>query len=266
MRAGSLAVCAAGLLIGGGAHAAAIVLVAHRAVYDLSLAASGDGGTVAASGNMSFAVHDTCRAWATEQTLTINSVDRDGHQTATRSDYATFESKDGRLFDFTMHQMSNGKDAANIRGEATEGGAGAPGVVRFSQPAGLVLTLPPGTLFPMTHTRAVLQAASSGKRSLAPVLFDGTGTDGPEYTYATVVRWGATSGAPITAMADVSSGRIHIAFYPLSGHGIAPEYEIGSRYFANGVSDRLDMDFGDYRLAGTLQSLKLLPQASGCGK
>jgi hypothetical protein len=67
-------------------------------------------------------------------------------------------------------------------------------------------------------------------------------------------------------MADVSSGRIHIAFYPLSGHGIAPEYEIGSRYFANGVSDRLDMDFGDYRLAGTLQSLKLLPQASGCGK
>ena len=165
-----------------------------------------------------------------------------------------------------MHQTSNGQAAADIRGRATEAGADAPGVVRFSQPAGLVLTLPPGTLFPMTHTRTVLEAASSGQRSLAPILFDGTGTDGPEYTYVTVLGWGQTADPPFPALRTVQSGRIHIAFFPLSGHAMVPEYEIGSRYFADGVSDRLDMDFGDYRLRGALRTFKMLPEATDCGK
>jgi hypothetical protein len=116
----------------------------------------------------------------------------------------------------------------------------------------------------MSHTRAILQAAADGKRSLSPILFDGTGTDGAEYTYATILDWGPGAAPPIAALAHMDQGRVHIAFFPLKGSAMTPEYEIGSRYFANGVSDRLDMDFGDYRLRGELRSLVLLPSAKGC--
>ena len=261
-----LAWCLACLVASSGAVGApTITLVPHRAVYDLNLEQAGDGQTVAASGHMVFEVHDACSAWATQQTLTIDSVDRDGHQSATRSDYATFETKNGQSFNFTMRQTDAGHDAADIRGHASVPASGAAGSVTFTEPAGTVLTLPAGTLFPMSHTKAILQAAADGKRSVSPTLFDGTGTDGAEYTYASILGWGATTGAP-PAVSGVASGRIHIAFYPSRGSDMTPEYEIGSRYFANGVSDRLDMDFGDYRLHGKLRTLEMLPAARGCGK
>ncbi len=242
-----------------------IVLAPHRATYDLSLEQSGTGTTVSANGHMVFEVHDACNAWATEQTLTINSVDRDGHQSATRSDYATFEAKNGRSFNFTMRQTDAGHDAADIRGHASLPAEGV-GTVQFTNPPGTVLTLPQGTLFPMSHTKAILQAAAEGKNSLSPTLFDGTGTDGAEYTFASILNWGPSKDAPIGALDEVPSGRIHIAFYPLHSTAMEPEYELGSRYFANGVSDRLDMDFGDYRLHGKLTSLVLLPPSHGCAK
>ena len=260
------AVCGlAALLASPAAAAPPRVLAPHRAVYDLSLEQAGNGETVAASGNMTFEVHDACSAWATEQTLTINSVDREGHQSATRSDYATFETKDGQSFNFTMRQTNAGHDQSDIRGHANVPASGAAGSVTFSEPPNTMLALPAGTLFPMSHTKAVLQAAADGKRSLSPILFDGTGTDGAEYTYASILDWGASSHAP-GPLSGMPSGRIHIAFYPLHGSAMTPEYEIGSRYFANGVSDRLDMDFGDYRLHGKLRTLELLPSARGCGK
>ncbi len=259
----ALAVC---LPVAEAMAAPKIVLAPHRAVYDLSLEQSANGETVAASGNMVYEVHDACNAWATEQTLTINSVDRDGHQSSTRSDYATFETKNGQSFNFTMRQLEGGHQGAGIRGHASVPASGGSGLVQFTEPSGTILTLPAGTLFPMSHTKAILQAAAEGAKTASPTLFDGTGTDGAEYTAATILNWGATRSAPIDALGDVPSGRIHIAFYALHDLGMTPEYEIGSRYFANGVSDRLDMDFGDYRLRGQLRSLVMLPSAKGCGR
>ena len=253
------------LALGAGTAEAAvpITLAPHRAVYDLSLAHAGSGGTVAASGEMTFEVHDACSAWATEQTLTINSIDREGHESSTRSDYATFESKDGHTFNFTMRQIDGGRTASDLRGRASIL-PGQPGEVQFTEPAGTELTLPTGTLFPMTHTRTILQAAAAGAHALAPILFDGTGTDGAEYTYATILGWAPAQDPPIVSLSGMQEGRIHIAFYPLNDRGMTPEYELGSRFFANGVSDRLDMDFGDFRLKGHLRSLVLLPVAAPC--
>ena len=239
-------------------------LARHRAVYDLSFAGSPDGDTVSAGGEMTFEVRDACTAWATQQMLSISSVDRDGTQTATRSDYATFELKDGSALNFTMRQKDDGTNDTVYRGRATIGADGV-GHVAFLSPSGVTLTLPRGTLFPMRHTAVILDAAAAGKRSLAPLLFDGTGDDGAEYTYVTILDWGATVGsAPNASLDGVASGRVHISFFPLGGHDMTPEYEIGSRYFANGVGDRLLMDFGTFRLSGRLRSLTMLPAAHGC--
>ena len=243
---------------------AAISLKPHRAVYDLTFAGSPDGQTVSAGGEMTFEVRDACTAWATQQMLQVSSTDRDGTETATRSDDATYETKDGSALTFTMTQKDNGTLTDDLRGHATIA-PGRSGHVRFLSPAGASLTLPPGTLFPMAHTRTILEAAAAGRHALSPLLFDGTGTDGAEYSYVTIVDWGPTVGPPPNpALAGLPSGRIDIAFYPLASTDMMPEYEIGTRYFANGVGDRLLMDFGGFRLAGQLKSLTMLPQAKNC--
>ena len=256
-------IAAASLLLASGPAGAASSLAPHHAVYDLALSGSPDGATVAATGRMTFELREDCDAWATEQTLTLDATDRTGHQTATRSDYATYETKDGRTLTFSMTQHDGSHAADTVRGVATRGPASV--IARFSSPAGLVRTLPADTLFPMAHNAAIIAAAGAGQHAIAPVLFDGTSADGAQATYASILSWAPTGvSAPAPALAALDSGRVHIAFFPEGSHAMAPDYELGMRFFANGVSDRLDMDFGDFSMHGDLAGLHLLPVAQNC--
>ncbi len=257
MSARALALGAACLLLGGASS-----LAPHHAEYDLALSGSPDGATVAATGRMTFELHDDCNAWATEQVLTVDATDRDGNRTSTSSDYATFETKDGHSLHFAMTERAGSRVTDAVRGTATRGAADV--VARFTEPAGLVQHLPRDTLFPTAHTAAILAAAGAGRTELAPDLFDGTSVDGAQATYARILSWGPTTTEADPALARLPSGRVHIAFFPLGSHAMAPDYEIGMRYFADGVSDRLDMDFGAFSMHGDLVGLHLLPAARGC--
>ena len=46
------------------------------------------------------------------------------------------------------------------------------------------------------------------------------------------------------------------------GGASAPDYEVGLRYWENGVADELNMDFGEFTVNGQMRELALLP--GGC--
>ncbi len=163
-------------------------LVGQRALYDLSLAESG-GNTLSASGNMTYVVRDTCSAWSTQQHLDIQSATRNGGAVNMVSDYTTLESKDGRHLVFRTVQKSNNAVLQVVSGEASIDALGH-GVVEYEKPIKKTLKLPNGTLFPMAHTAAILAAAQRGTPSIAPLLFDGTGPDGAQETYITLLAGG----------------------------------------------------------------------------
>ncbi|WP_246376654.1 cell envelope integrity EipB family protein [Gluconacetobacter aggeris] len=240
-----------------------VVLAPHRAVYDLTLVAVTGGDTISASGTMTYTVGDACSAWSTQQQLKLQTVSRSGAVTEMVSDYATLEAKDGHNLVFQTVQTANGRPASRVMGEATMTPTG--GEIRYTQPTAHTIGLPAGVLFPMAHTRAIIRAGEQGKASLAPVLFDGTGEDGAQDTYIMILGWNhPPSASPFPALARLPSGRVHVAFYTASSHDMRPDYEIGMRYFANGVSDDLDMDFGDFRMHGTLRSFTPAPEGHRC--
>lgn len=242
-----------------------IPLTAQRATYDLTLAESSGGNTLSATGSMTYNVHDACTAWSTQQHLDIQSATRSGGAVAMESDYTTLESKDGRHLIFRTVQKSNNAILQTISGEATLEPKNAGGVVHYEKPIRKTLKLPPGTLFPMAHTAAIISAAEHGTSSFSPLLFDGTGEDGAQYTYITAFHWGKPESTPsFPALQNMEAGRVHVAFFGHAQDAILPDYEIGMRYFANGVSDKLDMDFGDFRMAGTLRRLTVPPKPHHC--
>ncbi|WP_182948372.1 cell envelope integrity EipB family protein [Gluconacetobacter takamatsuzukensis] len=242
---------------------APVALAPHRAVYDLTLVAVTGGDTISASGTMTYAVSDACSAWSTQQQLKLQTVSRSGSVTEMVSDYATLEAKDGHDLVFQTVQTTNGHPASRVTGEATMTPTG--GEIRYTQPRAHTITLPAGTLFPMAHTRAIISAGERGQASLAPSLFDGTGEDGPQDTYIMILGWHQPpTASPFPALARLPSGRVHVAFYTAASHDMRPDYEIGMRYFANGVSDDLDMDFGDFRMHGTLHSFTPAPEGHRC--
>ncbi len=244
--------------------AADVPLAAQHAAYDLALDTTEGGATIAASGTMTYKVIDACANWATQQQLRMHTVTRDGEANDLVSNYATLEAKDGHRLSFDMTQISNGVMAEQLRGEATTDADGN-GRVRYTEPRRMIVMLPHGTLFPMAHTAAIIRAARTGAKSLSLPLFDGTGADGAQDTYITILRWhGPPSASAYPELAGLGSSRDDIAFFARTPQTITPDYESSMRYFDNGVADRLLMNFGGFTMKGTLRTLTIPKRPGRC--
>jgi hypothetical protein len=250
----------AGMLATALAPARATDLAAHRALYALTLQ-SARGDVTAASGRMAYEVIDACDAWATRQRLTMRLTNRDGQDVEMISDYTTWESKDGLKLRFRMRQTTDATVTSEVGGDATLERVGGPGQVHYTVPSDTTKPLPPGTLFPMAHTAAILAAAKAGKKFLYLPLFDGTGPDGAQDTSIAITSWTGPQDVRWNALANLPSGRVHIAFFDRTASTQEPDYEVGMRYWDNGIADDLSMDFGDFVMTGKLQELSQPPHS-----
>lgn len=242
----------------------AVSLVPHHAVYNLSLQSSLSGSVVAADGTMDYQLNDACEAWATAQRLNVDITNNDGSVSHMISDYVTWERKDGRLLRFGLRQTSNGKLVANIQGQATREPDGS-GWIHYTAPALKIVALPAGTLFPLAQTIALLDGATKGRKFLGAPLFDGTDENGAEDSFAVMGAFGESRAERVgddpsalgsQLLRQVANGRVAISFFDRSNsEDNIPNYEVAMRYWQNGVSDDVAMDFGDFVIRATLAAL-----------
>lgn len=234
-------------------------LAAHRAVYTLSLDRSPGGDVIAARGRMSYEVIDACDGWATRQNLDIDVTNSEGQDIKMVSDYATWESMDGLRFRFHMKQTTDGAVTTQTGGYASLERRGGPGEVHYTLPKQKVVELPAGTLFPMMHTATLIAGAREGKRFIALPLFDGTDDNGAEDTSIVVINWEKPFATQWPALSALPSTRVRIAFFDRKPGTMLPNYEVGMRYWENGVANNLQMDFGDFVMDGKMVRFHLLP-------
>ena len=247
-----LSVCAASPL-------QAAELAAHRAHYDLILE-RGRGDVIAASGSMDYDVADACDAWAVRQRLHMVLTGRDGSETEMLSDYTTIETKDGSALRFRLRQSNAGEPPTEITGNATVGKDGGEAI--YTAPETATKKLPAGTLLPMMHTEALITAAKAGKKFIAIPVFDGTGAEGAQNSTVAIVSWEPPRQGPWPMLAELSSGRMRIAFFDRQSTNQQAEYEVSMRYYENGIADDMSMDFGEFVMAAKLKNL-VLPKP-GC--
>ena len=230
-------------------------------MYDLRLQSS-RADVSGATGSMAYEVMDACDGWAVRQRLSMTITNQDGQDSEMVSDYTTWESKDGTKLRFRMRQSTDRKVTSDVEGDASLEGPGQGGTVHYTTPEETTKKLPPGTLFPMAHTAAILTAAEAGKRFAAIPLFDGTTANGAQDSFITVTKWEGPQQSKWPALSKLPSGRVHVAFFDRDGSAQTPDYEVGMRYWENGVADDLSMDFGDFVMDGKLTEFRLLPR--GC--
>lgn len=240
------------------AHIAA-GLAAHHAQYALTLE-NAHGDVTAATGSMTYEVIDACDGWAVQQRLELLLTNREGQDIQMISDYATWESKNGLKLHFRMKQSTDTATTQTTEGEAVLDHPGGPGEIRYSKPNQETKPLPAGTLFPMWHTATIVAGAEQGKRFLPLPLFDGTTENGPQDSFVIVVNWNKPQPFRLAAsLSKLPSGRVHVAFFDHKSTTASPDYEVGMRYWENGVADDLRMDFGQFVMDGRLTQLKLPP-------
>ncbi len=250
------------LLLAGPALAAGsgVPLAAHRAIYALTLDQA-RGDVVAARGTMGYEVIDACDGWAVRQRLDMLVTNGEGQTIEMISDYATWEGKDGRRMRFHMKQTTDEAVTSQTDGDASVE-PGGPGVAHYSRPRHATVALPRGTLFPMAHTAAILDAARAGRRFLNLPLFDGTSETGAEDSAVVITSRDKPRPSRWPSLAKLSSAYVHVAFWDWDAHDMLPDYQVGMRYWDNGVADDMTMDFGDFVMHAAMS--EFAPQPRHC--
>ena len=245
-------------------------LVSHRAIYKMSLATAKSGsGVTAASGAMSYKFGDSCNGWTVENKTALTFAYSDGAPVTTTWDFVTWESKDGLHYRFRVRSTRDGTVNEEIEGVADLDGKGKGGVAKFTLPEAKTLKLPKGTLFPTEHTVRMIELAQTGEHLAERTLFDGTGTDQAFQVSAIIGK--ASPIAKISGPLEVTginrkllntaSWPMQMAFFPDGSADPEPDYEVGVRYYQNGVADEVLQSFGNFSLKGTLEKLESLPKS-----
>jgi hypothetical protein len=245
-----------------GATADAAGLVPHRALYSMELVASSDGAEVSdVRGNMAADWTETCEGWSQEFALYFDVVyEGDGPRIQVRSTAATWESRDGKAFVFTVRNETTGQPPEVIEGRASVAADGKSGTAVFSSPREATLKLPAGTIFPTEHTQRVLEAIPKAPTILTHQVFDGFTLDGP-IEINSVLGKAHPEGKPtpkdLPALKGHRSWPLQMAFFMSGDNSLSPDREQAMRLYDNGVGDELVLDFGDFRVKAELVRLEM---------
>jgi hypothetical protein len=250
-----------------------IKLVAHRAVYEMSLDDARQAtGITGIDGRMVFEFSGSeCDGYTLNMRMVTQMTDSQGQNNLTDLRSSTWEDGNGQKFRFQSSQYLNDKLGDVTMGHAVRELPDAKVKVSLSQPARAELNLSGQVLFPTQHSLALIEAAEAGKSLLQAKIYDGSEKGQKVYeTTAFIgkpVPAGADAGLEAVAkekgLGDLVSWPVSIGYFEAKGGDLTPSYQIDFRLYANGVSRNLLIDYGDFSIRGTLSSLEYL-KAEAC--
>lgn len=253
-----------------------IVLRPHRAVYDISLARSSTGSTIASlEGRM---VYDLSGNPCDGYTQTLRFVTRTTNQNgdAQFNDLRTtsWESDDSKTLRFDV-QNFQGEDLAEASKGVAERAASEDNIrITLKKPRSKERTISGQILFPIAHSKALLEAARAGQTIFPASFYDGSETGEKVYQTSAVigkpvaaVRLAATEKkpTPLELANTVISWPVAMSYYDTGDHNPdgRPSFEMSYRFHLNGVTSKFLIDHGDFAFNGLLRKLVFTAPA-GC--
>lgn len=239
-------------------------IVAHRALYKVSLArAASSSEIIDVRGRMGFEWRDDCDGWSVEQRyqMAFSRASGDGYEI--RSKYTTWESKAGDVYRFIVDR-DRGSGSEHIAGRAVMPlplGSGN-GKAVFSDPEKQDFLLTPDTLMPTEHTLRLIAEAKKGKHFFRATVFDGSEVEAGSLISAVI---GSPKFDPAPIDNPVVAGEywpIRLAFFKPGQTESAPDFEMSVDLLPNGIARRMVLDYGDIRIAMTLEKLETLSRKS----
>jgi EipB-like len=250
-------------------HADKVVLVPHRAVYDLKLAKSRGGrGVDAVRGRILYDFSgNACDGYALQfrQVSELNSVE--GQSTLSDMRSTTWEDGAAKRFRFNSENLLNDRQTDAVDGHAErETGAIS---VSLSKPNTKTFTEPVEAVFPTEHMRRIIEAAHDGKTILQFPVYDGSETGEKLYNTLTVIGAAIPPGssppddaaASVPALAKLTRWPVTISYFE---HESAqkqqtgeqtPVYALSFELYENGISRALSLDYPDFTISGKMTSL-----------
>ena len=251
---------------------AAPTMLAHRAVYDLSLGkATGNNAPSAARGRIVYEFSGSaCEGYVTNfRQITELQMEEGGSRTSDMRS-TTFEEGDGTGLRFKTDSYVDGKLMESIDGRAKK--ADDDGLsVALTSPTRAKADFEPGAYFPTAQMMHVIETAKDGGNTTEVKIFDGSDSGMKVFDTLSVIGREVTSVSAETAAASADALKgvrrwpVSISYFDPTKPDAGPNYVLGFDLYENGVSGGLKIDYGAYTLNGQMTKFEVLPQ-KGCAK
>ncbi len=272
---GAAAMCAAMLVtpisnsqaqVGGGA----VQFRPHRAVYDITFDHATPGSGVAdMSGRMVYEMTGTtCGEYAQNMRFVTRMTNQEGVAQVNDLRTSSFEELATHRLRFSSSQYENQKLSEASQGSAGPGNGASFTEVKLTKPAKKTVKLPSDIYFPIQHSLALVEAARAGHSQFTANLYDGSDRGEKFYETSAVIGPRADPGSVKAPAKVANSEKLNgLASWPIAiGYfepgparlDALPTYELSFRFYENGVSSRLYIDYGDFAIRGELKELTFL--------
>ena len=139
-------------------------LAPHKALYEIRLSSIRSGAQITnLQGQMFFEWKNDCDAWVSDHRSNLFYDYSEGGTVNITTDFATYETLDGKSMSFNTRREQGGKLFEEFRGYANSDEK-EKGEALYTLPDGMTYDLPAGTLFPMQHTVEILEKAGLRNR------------------------------------------------------------------------------------------------------
>jgi EipB-like len=250
---------------------AGIVLLPHRAVYDLALDTRREAkGINGAKSRIAFDFGgNACEGYSLSFRQVTSLDASEGARRVIDTRTVSLEKPDGGVFSFTNENRVQGGPKDISEGAARRQGAGY--AVKLVKPEPTSFDLASDVMFPTAQLKAVIRAARAGESTLNVPMFDGA-EDGQQIYDTLTVIGRRIEGGPNAALEPVlrkpefdnmPRWPVTTSYFKRKSDDITPAYRVSYELFDNGVTRALKLDYNDFILSGDLTAFDLLP-AKAC--
>ncbi len=262
---GCLALCLGLVASAATSQAASPNLVAHKAVYDLSLlSGQGSRGPDSAKGRIAYNfTGDACEGYTMSfrQVTVLQSSDGEPRMSDLRSN--TFEDGQGANFKFRTEHQSAGGPAKIVDGNADRR-AGALAVA-IARPKKDRLDVGAEVLFPSSHMKKLIEAAQAGETLLSVKVYDGSDDGLKVYDTLSVIgrRFDASGRPPEEPALKAGLDKaprwpVSVSYFTEGSGERVPVYTVSFDLFDNGIVGALKLDYGSFTLKGEMKQLDVI--------
>lgn len=252
-----------------------VVLVPHRAIYDLSLAQTrGNSSIVGVRGRI---LYDFSGNACDGYSLTFRQVSEldssEGKVSTSDLRSTTWEDASAKNFKFSSQNFVDQNLVDAVDGRAAHEPKKT--VVDLRKPERRAFDLAGGLVFPTQHMVRAIEAARAGKTILSFPVYDGSETGDKIFHTLTVIGHKIAPGehehddaaAHNAKLANVPRWPVTISYFSANKAAQdaeqTPDYAISFELYDNGISRALTLDYNDFVVSGKLVSLDIR-QAKPC--
>jgi hypothetical protein len=248
---------------------APVILVPHRAIYDLSL--GNTRGNSQLSGVRGRILYDfggsACQGYSLEFRQVSELDSGEGRVSTSDLRSTTWEGADAKSFKFTSQNFVDENLVDSVDGRAEREPSKT--AVALEKPQQKSLSLAAGVVFPTEHMVRVIKAARAGESVLSFPVYDGSETGDKVFDTLTVIGHAIQPGernhddaaTSEPKLASISRWPVTVSYFERgkkeTNSEQTPAYAISFELYENGISRALALDYNNFVINGKLGSLEI---------